>query len=322
MFGTQTGTNIITAVDLLKQNELVAIPTETVYGLAGNALNNEAVAKIFEAKNRPYFNPLILHLASIDQIENYAELDVLSKQLAKHFMPGPLTLLLPKKSIVPDLVTAGSDKVALRVPKHPITHQLLAQLDFPLAAPSANPFGYVSPVTAEHVLQGLHGKIKYILDGGACNVGLESTIVEIDKDDVIVHRAGGLATEDIEAVIGKKLIKGLPQNKPATSGQLKSHYATATPLLQGNIDELIEGYTGKKIAILTFNKSYHQVPLQNQFILSPHGNLNEAAQNLFITMRQLDEADFDIILAEYFPNHGLGVAINDRLFRAQVTQKD
>jgi len=321
MFTTATGTDIDKAIALLNANEVVAIPTETVYGLAGNALSNDAVVKIFEAKNRPFFNPLILHLASIEQIEQYAFLDDISSKLATHFMPGPFTLLLNKKDNVPDLVTAGNNKVAIRIPNHPLTHQLLSQLNYPLAAPSANPFGYVSPVSAAHVLQGLQGKIPYILDGGNCTVGLESTIVEVDNGEVILHRAGGLAIEDIEQVIEKKVMMATHHSKPQTSGQLKSHYATTTDLLQGNIEELIPLYKGKSIAIISFEKQYDGIDKQHQFILSPSGNLNQAAQNLFATMRILDTMHYDIILAEIFPPKGLGLAINDRLKRAQVTEK-
>jgi L-threonylcarbamoyladenylate synthase len=292
-----------------------------VYGLAGNALSNDAVVKIFEAKNRPFFNPLILHLASMEQMEHYAYLDAISSKLAAAFMPGPFTLLLNKKDNVPDLVTAGSSKVAIRIPHHPLTHQLLSALAYPLAAPSANPFGYVSPVSAAHVLQGLAGKIPYILDGGNCAVGLESTIVEVDNEDVILHRAGGLAIEAIESVIGKKLIVAAHHSKPQTSGQLKSHYATTTDLLQGDIEAMLPNYNGKKLAVLSFQKEYPGVEKQHQYILSPTGNINEAAQNLFTTMRVLDTMQYDIILAEVFPQQGLGLAINDRLQRAQVTEK-
>lgn len=322
MFTTQIGTDINKVISLLNANEIVAIPTETVYGLAANALNSSAVVKIFEAKNRPFFNPLILHVASIHQINQYAYMDEISMQLAQHFMPGPFTLLLPKKDIVPDLVTAGSNKVAVRIPNHSLTHQLLLQLNFPLAAPSANPFGYVSPVSATHVLQGLQSKIPYILDGGNCSVGLESTIVEVENNEIILHRAGGLAIEDIESTVNKKVIVASHHSKPQTSGQLKSHYATTTDLLQGNIDDLLQQYQQKKIAILSFQKQYELVELQHQYILSPQGDLNEAAQNLFSTMRKLDAMNYDVILAEVFPQKGLGIAINDRLKRAQATEKE
>ncbi len=321
MFTTIIGKDLQKAIALLNNNEVVAIPTETVYGLAANALSEEAVVKIFDAKQRPFFNPLIIHVSSVNEIDKYAEIDDLSLKLAKHFMPGPLTLLLPKKEVVPDLVTAGSNKVAIRVPQHELTLKLLQQLNFPIAAPSANPFGYVSPVSAQHVYDGLYNKIPYILDGGNCNVGLESTIVEVENDDVILHRVGGLSIEKIEEVIERKLIIKKSQKDPETSGQLKSHYATSTDLIQGNIEELLKQHQNKKIALLSFQKTYSQIAESDQYILSKEGDLNIAAQQLFKVMRILDEKKYDIILAEIFPNDGLGLAINDRLHRAQASQK-
>lgn len=321
MFTTTIGKDLQQTIALLNANEVVAIPTETVYGLAANALNEAAVVKIFDAKQRPFFNPLIIHVASIIDLDKYAKIDELSLKLANQFMPGPLTLLLPKKEIVPDIVTAGSNKVAIRIPQHTLTLKLLQELNFPIAAPSANPFGYVSPVTAQHVFDGLYGKIPYILDGGNCNVGLESTIIEVENGEVILHRVGGLSIELIEAVIGRKLIIKEFEKNPQTSGQLKSHYATSTDLIQGNVQELLLKYQNKKIAIISFKNIYHQIPLQDQFILSKEGDLNIAAQHLFSVMRSLDEKKYDIILAEIFPNKGLGKAINDRLFRAQSSQK-
>ncbi|MBS4042469.1 MAG: threonylcarbamoyl-AMP synthase [Chitinophagaceae bacterium] len=321
MLKTIIDTDIRKAIDLLNANEVVAIPTETVYGLAANALSEEAVVKIFEAKQRPFFNPLIVHVSSIDEIDLYAEMDEISRKLASCFMPGPLTLLLPKKELVPGIVTAGSTKVAIRVPQHHIAKSLLQQLDFPIAAPSANPFGYVSPVTAKHVYDGLNGKIHYILDGGNSNVGVESTIIEVENEQVILHRVGGLAIEEIENVIGIKLIRKKTEKNPTTSGQLKSHYATTTDLIQGNIQELLQQHSSKKIAIISFKKQYPNIADQDQYILSKEGSLQIAAQNLFHVMRILDEKDYNLILTEIFPNEGLGVAINDRLYRAQSSQK-
>lgn len=322
MFNTQIGTDVDFAAQLLESGDVVAVPTETVYGLAANALNADAVTKIFEAKNRPFFNPLIIHLHSITQIEEYAVIDKLSLSIAQQFMPGPITLLLRKKEIVPDIVTAGSNKVAVRIPNHSTLFLLLQKLNFPLAAPSANAFGYVSPVTAAHVLQGLNNKIPYILDGGSSQVGLESTIIEVEDDMIVLHRAGGLAIEKIEAFTGKKLIPVTHQKKPQTSGQLKSHYATSTPLIQGNVNDLLNDFRTKKVAIISFKNFYKNIAEENQFILSTKGDLNEAAKNLFSTMRKLDEQNkYDIIIAEIFPNQGLGTAINDRLQRAQFTHK-
>ncbi|MFZ4635519.1 MAG: L-threonylcarbamoyladenylate synthase, partial [Saprospiraceae bacterium] len=189
---TKIGSDLSRAVHLLNDGYLVGIPTETVYGLAGNALNPAAVASIFEAKNRPSFDPLIVHISDATELTRYAlTLPEAARRLASLFWPGPLTLLLPRRAVIPDLVTSGLDRVALRVPAHEMALQLLQALDFPLAAPSANPFGYVSPTTAQHVVDQLGGRIPYVLDGGACAVGLESTIVGFEADGVVVYRLGG-----------------------------------------------------------------------------------------------------------------------------------
>ena len=189
MYTTEIGIDLARAKQLLEEGELVAIPTETVYGLAGNGLNSKAIAKIYAVKNRPQFNPLILHVANLSQLEEWVEsIPDACGLLMKAFSPGPITYLLPKSSTVPDLVTAGSNKVAIRIPSHPLTLQLLNSLNFPIAAPSANPSGYVSPVTSKHVIDGLNGLIPYIIDGGSSTIGLESTIVGFELNKVIVHR--------------------------------------------------------------------------------------------------------------------------------------
>lgn len=322
---TIIGTNIELACELLIRGEAVAIPTETVYGLAANACNPDAVIKIFEAKNRPHFNPLIVHTHSWESALNYTlEVPEIAHRLAAIFSPGPLTFLLPKKNNIPDLVTAGSDLVALRIPNHPITLALLKQLDFPLAAPSANQFGYISPTTAAHVMQSLEGKISYILDGGTTTVGLESTIIGFDEqENVIVHRVGGVTIEDIEKVIGKKVLmtETKDHNKPQTSGQLKSHYAPNTPLYIGDIEHLYATHRSSKTALISLSETYHELDITHRFILSPNNDLNEAAQKLFAALRQIDELEVDVIIAERFPNQGLGIAINDRLKRAQAIYK-
>ena len=321
---TITGTDIGYVKKLLQQGELAAIPTETVYGLAGNALNEDAVVKIFQTKNRPQFNPLIIHIASFTEAEKYVmNIPAKAKLLADNFLPGPLTFLLTKKEIIPDIVTAGSDKVAIRIPNHSLTLELLKQLEFPLAAPSANPFGYVSPTNAQHVYDSLNGKIAYILDGGECNVGLESTIVGFDADEkIIIHRVGGVSLEDIEITTGEKVvIQTKEADIPDAPGQLKSHYATHTPLYLGNIDEMIQKNKGKKMAVISFLNPYDDVDFKNQFILSSSGNLEEAAKNLFKALRKTDELDVEIILAELLPDKGLGRAVNDRLKRAQHIYK-
>lgn len=320
---TETGVDVKKAAEFLRKNELVAIPTETVYGLAGNALSETAVAKIYAAKNRPAFNPLILHVSGVDQIEQYATADPQSMQIARTLMPGPITLLLPKKFTVPDITTAGSGKVAIRVPDHPLTLELLKELDFPLAAPSANPSGYISPTTAAHVQEGLNGKIAYILDGGPANIGLESTICEVSGNHILLHRAGGVSAEALTAITGLEVV--LPETKqphaPHSPGQLKSHYAPHTPLFRGNIEQLINHYPGKKIGVISFSKSYANQPQVSSYVLSPTGNLAEAANRLFATLREVDAQAFDVILTEVFPEEGIGSAINDRLDRAQFLHK-
>jgi len=326
---TAIGTDITIAAAFLQAGELVAIPTETVYGLAANALDPAAVAKIYAAKNRPSFNPLILHLANTNQISDYAEADEMSLKLAQHFMPGPLTLLLPKKSNVPDITTAGSNKVAIRVPDQPLTLSLLSKLAFPLAAPSANPSGYISPTNAHHVMDGLHGKIPYILDGGSTKVGLESTICEVADNKIILHRAGSVTAEELSAFSGLRVIIGtdhqtqhssqvLSENQPATPGQLKSHYAPHTPLYIGNIPALLAEHAGKKIAVISLDTDYAGA---TNFKLAPDHQLSTAASQLFATLRNIDQLSFDVILAELFPNEGIGVAINDRISRAQFILK-
>jgi L-threonylcarbamoyladenylate synthase len=318
---TVIGKEINQAVSLLRAGEIVAIPTETVYGLAGNALSENAVLKIYEAKSRPRFNPLIIHVASPGDMKLYADnIPVKCLLLAEKYSPGPVTFLLPKKEIIPDLVTAGSDKVAIRIPDHPMTLQLLRELDFPLAAPSANPSGYVSPVTAQHVFDGLQGKIPYILDGGECRVGVESTIIGFEDEQVIIHRLGGIAVEDIENLLHQKVNLKLSENEPETPGQLKSHYATKTALYFGNVKDLLPRFKNKKTAVITLDKTYDTEP-GLLFRLSSGGNLQEAAANLFKALRRLDELQPDVILADRFPDEGLGRAINDRLQKAQQIHK-
>ena len=319
---TQIGTDIFQAIDYLKRGDIVSIPTETVYGLAGNALDEEAVLKIYEAKQRPRFNPLIIHVASFDKFSLYAkEIPDNCRKLAERFSPGPLTFLLPKQDIIPDLVTAGSENVAIRIPAHPVTLMLLEELDFPLAAPSANLFGYVSPVTVQHVYDGLQGRIPYILDGGPCSLGLESTIIGFEGEDIILYRHGAIPLESIEALTGKPVRQATSAAQVSTPGQLNSHYAPHIPLWVGDVDSLMQVHHGKKIAIISFSKRYIYPEPAYQFILSETADFHEAARNLFRVLRQIDKLDADIILAERFPESGLGRAINDRLQRAQVVFK-
>jgi L-threonylcarbamoyladenylate synthase len=312
----EIGKDILRAASLLKEGELVAIPTETVYGLAGNALNTQAVLKIFEVKNRPQFDPLIVHVPTIEKASDYVEdIPDTARLLAHTFWPGPLTIVLKRKSIIPDLVTSGLDTVGIRCPQHDLTRMLLEQLDFPLAAPSANPFGYVSPTTPNHVNDQLGNKIKYILDGGVCNVGLESTIIGFEENEPVVYRFGGLSLEKIQAVIGKIKTRTHSTSNPTAPGQLISHYAPGKKVILGKIEELLQTYPAHCSGILSFQQDFNS---PYQVILSPNGNLEEAAKNLFAALRSFEKMPIDVILAELVPDAGLGRAINDRLKRASA----
>lgn len=317
------GTDIKLAKDLLESGELVAIPTETVYGLAGNALSPDAVAKIFETKKRPSFDPLIVHTDSIEKVNDFVkEFPRPLKELANVFWPGPLTLLLPRKVSIPDLVTSGLDTVAVRIPSHSLTRSLLAELDFPLAAPSANPFGYISPTQASHVNDQLGTHIPYILDGGASEVGLESTIVGLEGDKVTVYRLGGLDVHQIEGIVGPVQVMAHSSSNPKSPGMLKSHYAPTKPFVLGDLDKLIEEYKkkGQVFAVLSFDKVFANLSERLQIRLSQTSDTQEAAKNLFAAMRALDSLDVSVILSELLPEEGLGRAVNDRLKRAAAIE--
>ncbi len=313
----EIGKDIQKAVAFLERDELVAIPTETVYGLAANALNPIAVAKIFEAKERPTFDPLIVHTHALNEVENFvSDIHPALLKLAQVFWPGPLTLLLPKKDIIPNLVTSGLDRVGVRIPNHSLTLELLSKLSFPLAAPSANPFGYISPTIAKHVDKQLGNKIPYILDGGACEVGLESTIVGEENGEIIVYRLGGLSIDDIEAVVGKVFVQLNQSSNPKAPGQLKSHYAPKKPVYIGNVVELQNTHADKKIGAIIFgdNIKFSESTIVKNLSFSK--NYQEAAVHLFSFLRELDETDVDVIITDLLPEQGLGLAINDRLRRA------
>lgn len=314
----EIGKDISKAKQLLENGEVVGIPTETVYGLAGNALNEDAILKIYSVKNRPKFDPLIAHTNSLDKIEGLVkEIPSKAYELTNAFWPGPLTILLNKKSSVPDLLTSGLDRVAVRIPDHPLTLELLSALEFPLAAPSANPFGYVSPTSAQHVEDQLGDKIPYILDGGPCHIGLESTIVGFDGDDVVVYRLGGTKVEAIEEIVGKVKIQVNESSNPAAPGMLKSHYSPGRKMIIGDISENLKELNPETTGILSFMATY-DVPEKNQVVLSPTGDLDEAARNIFSALRKMDQPNIEVILTEFLPQEGLGKAINDRLRRAAV----
>lgn len=312
------GTDIQEAARLLRSGHLVAIPTETVYGLAANAFSEDAVVKIFEAKERPAFDPLIVHTHSVEAFSQIAgSIPDMAYRLADAFMPGPLTLILPKGPKVPLLVTSGNDSVGIRIPNHALTLQLLRELDFPLAAPSANPFGYVSPTTARHVEQQLGLRVPYILDGGACSVGIESTIISLEEGQVQVLRLGGLALEDIEQVLGRPVDKvQTSSSNPQAPGMLSSHYAPRKKVVLGSLPELLQQHAGQMVGVLAFSQPFPAIDPAHQVILSSTGDVREAAQHLFSALRYLDSLDIEVILAEYVPEQGLGRAVNDRLRRA------
>lgn len=293
------------AATLLLAGQLVAFPTETVYGLGADARQGQAVAAVYEAKGRPSFNPLIAHLPSIDAAQRYVQWSAQAQTLADAFWPGPLTLVLPLRQDhgISPLVTAGLDTLAVRIPAHPTAHKLLALVDGPLAAPSANPSGRISPTTAAHVSAGLNGRIAAIVDDGACGVGLESSIVGLATPQPILLRPGGLAAEEIEAVLGHPLMQRDAHDALTAPGQLLSHYAPNEQVrlnaTQAKAGELMLGF-GAMACDLN---------------LSEAGDLAEAAANLFGHLHQLDALNKPIAVAPV-PTHGLGVAINDRLHRA------
>ncbi len=315
------GTDLEHAAELLCSGELVAMPTETVYGLAAHAFDPEAVLKIFTVKDRPAFDPLIVHVGRREDLSAVAsELPPGSEQLMDLFWPGPLTLVLPKHENIPDIVTSGLDTVAVRMPAHPIALQLLQKLPFPLAAPSANPFGYVSPTSAQHVADQLGAKIPYILDGGPCNVGVESTIIGWEPrgqgGQWVIYRHGGLPIEELENVIGVTGSETVHQH-PLAPGMIASHYAPRKPVFIGDVQALMRRNAGKIIGVISFQNEY---VAHSCDVLSAGGDLAQAARNLFAALRELDGSECDVIIAEEFPDHGLGRAINDRLNRAAAAR--
>lgn len=311
-------TNTNKAKQILLNDDIVAIPTETVYGLAGNAFSKKALKKIFTLKKRPFYNPLIVHIKSATFLDTVAhDIPDIAMKLADAFWPGPLTLVLKKQPYIPDLVTSGKETVAVRVPNHPLTLELLEKLDFPLAAPSANPFGAISPTTVEHVLNYFKEELEIILDGGKCEKGIESTIIGFENNQPILYRHGSIAVEEIEQVVGKVIISTKNDTKPNAPGMLSRHYAPKTDTyLTNNVNELIKTFADKKIGLLLFKDGIIDRKDIFQEVLSKTGNLNEAAKNLYATMHRLDKSNLDVIIAEKFPNIGLGKTINDRLERA------
>ncbi|HUO58835.1 MAG TPA: L-threonylcarbamoyladenylate synthase [bacterium] len=303
------------AAQIIQEGGIVAFPTETVYGLGADALNPYAVARVFEVKNRPQFDPLIVHVADLRQAEILVtKFPDKALKLAGKFWPGPLTIVLPKSPLVPDIVTSSLPTVAIRVPNHPMALELIRESGRPIAAPSANPFGAVSPTTAEHVRRSLGNKVDLILDGGPCQVGVESTVISLTRKDPVLLRPGGVSLEDLQAVLGRVDLPPATDAKPQAPGQLENHYAPRTALF---LDKLsTTEVQGKKIGLLVFQEPPDRSSFEAVEVLSPQGDLKEAAANLFAAVRRLDEKGLDFILARPVPQEGLGRAINDRLSRA------
>jgi L-threonylcarbamoyladenylate synthase len=306
------------AVQHLNDNGIIGFPTETVYGLAGNAFETEAIHKIFDVKKRPTFNPLIVHIKGIEDLEYIAqEIPPMAYELANAFWPGPLTLILKKQPHIPDLVTADQDTVAVRVPNHPVALELLKHLDFPLVAPSANPFTSISPTSAQHVENYFGEQINMVLDGGQCSAGIESTIIGFENNKVIMYRLGALALEEIEKISGSVTVLNKKEKKPIAPGMLLKHYAPKTDfILTRNVQEELDWYTDKKIGLLLFNSYLPDFNSNSQIVLSEESDLKMAASKLYNAMHQLDKMNLDLIIAERLPEYGLGVSINDRLERA------
>ncbi|SFH56649.1 L-threonylcarbamoyladenylate synthase [Planctomicrobium piriforme] len=316
----QLTTDVAQAAAILRSGGLVAFATETVYGLGANALVELAVARVFAAKQRPTFDPLIVHLADANDLATVAcDVPEPAQRLIEAFWPGPLTLVLPKQPVVPDLVTAGLGTVAVRVPAHPMARELIRLSGVPIAAPSANPFGRISPTTAQHVLDFLSEEIDMVLDGGACVVGVESTVLECSADgSVRLLRPGGLTIEEIEACIGPLAARGptiLDQHSPQVSpGLLAQHYAPRTRLLI--VEDWAAAPYGENTGVLAFTAIASPENYGAVEILAPDGSLETATARFFAALRRLDEADVELIIAQRFPDHGLGRALNDRLIRA------
>jgi L-threonylcarbamoyladenylate synthase len=309
------------AVELLRGGEAVALPTETVYGLAADALREEAVLKIFQAKSRPQFDPLIVHLPGAEAIGRVAIIDKagrpLFERLQKQFWPGPLTFIFPRRAVISDLVTAGLNTVAVRLSTHPVFSEIIQTFGGPLAAPSANQFGRISPTTAAHVREDLDGLVPLIVDAGPTTHGLESTIIALRNGRIEILRRGPVTQEQL-AEFGEIAVIG-PTSHPEAPGQLPSHYAPRTPLVLVDDAATFNCPAGKRCGLLAWNR-----PEQDEFAevrrLSKRQDVAEAATNLFRYLRELDGQSLDLIIAEKVPDQGLGAAINDRLRRASKPQ--
>tara|TARA_B100001113_G_scaffold98017_1_gene78919 strand:- start:884 stop:1837 length:954 start_codon:yes stop_codon:yes gene_type:complete len=306
------GTDIKYAKTQLDDGGLVAIPTETVYGLGGNALNSKTIEKIFSLKNRPNNDPLICHTYSIDQVEKYVKnIPKTAYKLAEKFWPGPLTLIFEKENIIPDITTANLSTVGFRIPKKKITLDLFMNLEYPIAAPSANKFGYISPTKTDHILNNFNSGINYILDGGNCELGIESTIIGFKKDKTIIYRLGSLIYEDVMQCIGEIKIYSDSEVYP---GSFINHYAPDKKLYVGDIETLYHKFKDKRIGILCYDRYYDYISKENQIILSKNSSLNEASRNLYSSLYKFDNMkSIDIIITSFFIDKMMGKTMNNRL---------
>jgi L-threonylcarbamoyladenylate synthase len=315
-----TERNITFLAGRLQAGELVAVPTETVYGLGANALDAKACTAIFRAKRRPTTDPLIVHLYRRAQLDAVCVPNAATFKLAKAFWPGALTLVLPKQPAIPDIVTAGRPSVAVRMPRHPLFRRLLKAADLPIAAPSANPFGYVSPTTAAHVHASLGARIRYILDGGPATIGLESTILDLrDERGPRLLRPGAITREAIESVLGRSILvprvatKGKTADAQVAPGLLERHYSPRTPVI---LHKTIQRFPRPDEAYVCLRRPFDGRVPANVYWLDRHGNLRGAARRLFSTLREVDGAGYGAIHVELASGSGLADAINDRLRRA------
>ncbi|MFZ1322047.1 MAG: L-threonylcarbamoyladenylate synthase [Ignavibacteria bacterium] len=301
---TKITTDISEAVSEILNGNVTALPTETVYGLGANALNEEAVLNIFETKDRPAFNPVIVHIYEADELNKYcAEIPEVVYDLADKFSPGPITYVLRKKNVISDIVTAGNDSVGLRIPSHRLFREVLKNSKLPIAAPSANRSGKISPTTAEEVLKEMDGKINLILDGGKCEIGIESTVVSFLDGEINILRHGFVTQEEIEKITGKISVSGTDINteKKVSPGMLNIHYAPTTPLYKCDFPYRVSEITKQKTGVLNFSK---------------YSENREIAFNLFSDLRELDDSGYEMLLYSEVKNSGIGIAINDRLKRA------
>jgi L-threonylcarbamoyladenylate synthase len=304
------------AAEIIRQGGIVAFPTETVYGLGADAYNPLAVARIFEVKRRPYFDPLIVHIAHPAHLKKLVkEIPPSAKRLTEKLWPGPLTIVLLKEENIPDIVTAGLPSIAVRMPDHSMALSLIEESKCPIAAPSANPFGYLSPTTAEHVREQLGDQVDLILDGGPCPVGVESTIVSFLENKPRLLRPGGVSLEEIESIIGK--VESSPINdRPSAPGMFPRHYAPRTPIVLDWNEKNRDLYKNRNVGLLAFKEPKSNLKFHSVEVLSKKGDMREAAANLFSAIRHLDALNLDLIVAEPIPEIGLGRAIMDRLRRA------